>query len=119
MSHQQQQQQQHQGHLHLHQHDHDHHQQTGQSVIALEIENIELQATVDSQEELINRISDDLRNVHHDRDFVAEMEILDRNQQCIDLREQLSDKDSTIQFLKGELVQSSNLTEEVYKKYEG
>lgn len=119
MSHQQRQQ----GNLnHLLQHQHQQHgdqQQGGQSVIALEIENIELQATVDSQEELINRISDDLRNVHHDRDFIAEMEILDRNQQCIDLREQLSDKESTIQFLKGELLQSSNLTEEVYKKYEG
>ena len=88
------------------------------SVIALEIENIELQATVDSQEELINRISDDLRNVHHDRDFIAEMEILDRNQQNMDLREQLTDKESTIQFLKTELVQASGLTEEVYKKYE-
>ena len=97
---------------------HHHHLQESPSVIALEIENIELQATVDSQEELINRISDDLRNVHHDRDFIAEMEILDRNQQCIDLKEQLGDKDSTIQFLKGELVQSSSLTEEVYKKYE-
>jgi len=88
------------------------------SAAALEIENIELQATVDSQEELINRISEDLRNVHQDRDFVAEMETLDRNQQCMDLREEVAGKEITIQFLKGELVQSSNLTEEVYKKYE-
>lgn len=85
----------------------------------LEIENIELQATVDSQEELITRISEDLRNVHYDRDFIAEIEILDREQQNMDLKEQLAGKEITIQHLKNELVGSSNITEEVYKKYEG
>lgn len=84
----------------------------------LEIENIELQATVDSQEELINRITEDLRNVHNERDFIAEIEILDREQQNMDLKEQLSGKEITIEHLKNELITSNNITEEVYKKYE-
>lgn len=89
-----------------------------QTTATLEIENLELQATVDSQEELINRISEDLRNVHKARDFTAEVEILGREQQCMDLKEQVEGKDLTIQHLKNELTTSQQNIEEVYKKYE-
>ena len=85
----------------------------------LEIENLELQATVDSQEELITRITEDLRTVQKTRDFSAEVEILERDQQCMDYREQLDGKELTISHLKNELIGSQVITEEVYKKYEG
>ena len=84
----------------------------------LEIENLELQATVDSQEELISRISEDLKNVHRERDFTAEVEILGREQQCMDLKEQLEGKELTISHLKNELVSSQKNMEEIYKKHE-
>lgn len=84
----------------------------------LEIENLELQATVSSQEELISQLAEDLRNVRKSRDFTAEVEILQREQQCMDLKEQLEGKELTILHLKNELVQAQSVTEEVYKKYE-
>lgn len=84
----------------------------------LEIENLELQATVSSQEELISQLAEDLRNVRKSRDFTAEVEILQREQQCMDLKEQLEGKELTVLHLKNELVQAQSVTEEVYKKYE-
>lgn len=84
----------------------------------LEISNMELQATVESQEELINRMAEDLRNVQRERDFTTEVEILGRDQQCMDLKEEIQGKDMTISYLKTELVVSQNNIEEIFKKYE-
>ena len=86
--------------------------------VSLEIENIELQATVDSQGELITRITEDLNNVQRARDYTSEIEIMGREQICMDLKEQLEGKELTIQHLKNELASSQSITEEVYKKYQ-
>merc|ERR1712061_877733 len=84
-----------------------------------EIEILELQATVESQEDLIMRITEDLRNVQKTRDFTAEVEILGREQKCMELQEQVDGKSMTIQHLKDELGSSQKFIDEVYRKYDG
>jgi len=84
-----------------------------------EIEILELQATVESQEDLIMRITEDLRNVQKTRDFTAEVEILGREQKCMELQEQVDGKSMTIQHLKDELGSSQKVIDEVYRKYDG
>lgn len=83
-----------------------------------EIEILELQATVESQEDLIMRITEDLRNVQKTRDFTAEVEILGREQKCMELQEQVDGKSMTIQHLKDELGSSQKVIDEVYRKYD-
>ena len=61
----------------------------------------------------------ELRTRDRERDFTAEVEILGREQQCMDLQEQVEGKDLTIAHLKNELLAAQKNTEEIYKKYEG
>ena len=88
------------------------------TAVALEIENLELQATVESQEEMLNRMKEDMKNYGHFQDRRSEILALDRDQELMDLKEELQTRDLTLQQYRDELIGSQNALEDVYKKYE-
>eukprot|EP00112_Aurelia_sp_Birch-Aquarium-sp1_P002420 Seg1268.7 transcript_id=Seg1268.7/GoldUCD/mRNA.D3Y31 product="hypothetical protein" protein_id=Seg1268.7/GoldUCD/D3Y31 len=87
------------------------------TAVRLEIENLELLATVESQESMIKSMKEDIQH-YGSGDRRSEIQALGQEQQIMDLEQALRSKDLTVQQLKEELNGSQRAVEDVYRKYE-
>ena len=88
------------------------------TAVRLEIENLELLATVESQEDMIKSMKDDMKLYGGFHDRRDELKALSQDQHIMDLEQSLRSKDLTIQQMKDELTGSQRAVEDVYRKYE-
>ena len=87
------------------------------TAVRLEIENLELLATVESQEGMIRSMKEDIKRYGFG-DQKSDIRALGREQQIMDLEQALRSKELTLQQLKEELVTSQRCVEDIYRKYE-
>ena len=87
------------------------------TAVRLEIENLELLATVESQEGMIKSMKEDIKNYSFG-DRRQEIRTIGHEQQIMDFEQALRSKDLTLQQLKEELITSQRAVEDVYRKYE-
>ena len=87
------------------------------TAVRLEIENLELLATVESQEGIIRSMKEDMKRYGFG-DRKSDIRALGHEQQIMDLEQALRGKEVTLQQLKEELVTSQRGVEDIYRKYE-
>ena len=87
------------------------------TAVRLEIENLELLATVESQEGMIKSMKEDMKRYGFG-DRKSDIRALGHEQQIMDLEQSLRSKDLTLQQMKEELVMSQRGIEDMYRKYE-
>ena len=87
------------------------------TAVRLEIENLELLATVESQEGMIRSMKEDMKRFGFG-DRRSDIRALGHEQQVMDLEQALKSKDLTLQQLKEELVISQRGVEDMHRKYE-
>ena len=87
------------------------------TAVRLEIENLELLATVESQEGMIKSMKEDMKNYGYG-DRKRDIRALGHEQKIMDLEQGLRSKDLTLKQLKEELLVSQRGIEDMYRKYE-
>lgn len=87
------------------------------TAVRLEIENLELLATVESQEGMIKSMKEDMKNYGFG-DRKKDIRALGHEQQIMDLEQALRSKDLTLQQMKDELMVSQRASEDMYRKYD-
>ena len=87
------------------------------TAVRLEIENLELLATVESQEGMIKSMKEDMKNYGFG-DRKKDIRAIGHEQQIMDLEQALRSKDLTLQQMKDELIVSQHASEDMYRKYD-